>query len=264
MGANAKADFLTKLAKRLIDGASEQKIELRTFGGIGVRAHCPGIGGNTLVNRPYKNYDLDLVAEASRIVSVHHFMLGSGFKMAEFGEYPGGEYRLYDWRPNGKTACTVDIYFGRLRFNHEVPSPYFDQDNQYTLPITQLLLSKLAIVELNEKDEIDIVSILAEHQLGDLPGKEVLQTPVLRKVWCRGWKSWGTARTCLLNVRAVRDYVGSLSYAEELRRQVCEKLDDLERLILQCPKSLSWKARGVFGAKIAWYDTVRPVKSLAE
>jgi hypothetical protein len=264
MGRDTKADFLAKLAKALIDGATEQKIELRTFGGIGVRTHCQGLGGNALADRSYKNYDLDLVADASRIPSVHRFMLGSGLDMADFGEYPGGEYRLYKWQRSGRTACTIDIYFGRLRFNHEVPSPYFDKDNEYTVPITQLLLSKLAIVELNEKDKIDIVSILAEHQLGNSAGKEILQIPILRKVWCRGWKSWGTARTCLLNVRAVRDYVRSLSYAEELLGQVCEKLDDLEKLILQRPKSLSWKARDVFGAKIAWYDIVRPVKSLAE
>jgi hypothetical protein len=189
-------------------------------------------------------------------------MLGSGLEMAEFGEYPGGEYRLYKWQPNGETACTIDIYFGRLRFNHEVPSPYFDRDNQYTLPITQLLLSKLAIVELNEKDKIDIISILAEHELGDSKGKEILQTRILKKVWCRGWKSWGTARTCLLNIHAVRDYVHGLLPTEELpAMQICEKLDELEGVILKWPKSFSWKVRKLLGPKIAWFNQVQPAKS---
>jgi hypothetical protein len=261
MEGNAKADFLAKLAKTLIDAAGQQKIELRTFGGVGIRTHCRGIGGNALAERPYKNYDLDLVADFSRLRSVHRFMLASGLKEGEIGQYPGGEHRLYKWQSNGKTACTIDIYFGRLRFNHEVPAPYFDKENPYTLPITQLLLSKLAIVELTAKDKIDIISVLAEHELGDSEENEVIQMGVLRRVWCRGWESWGTARTCRLNIRAVREYIGTLSHIDALlREQVCGRLDQLEA-VLNSRKSLSWKTRGFFGVKIAWYYTVEPAKS---
>src|ERR1700731_1652830 len=155
----ARADHLISIAKSLIEAADRQNIQLRTFGGIGVRAHCKGIGVEALSVREYKKWDLDLVAQISGLPSVDRFLRASKLELVTTGFHRGGDYRLYE-RKDGHRDFTVDVYFvGQLRLNHGVPGPYFDSENKYTLPITQLLLSKLAVLELTEKDIIDIVSV---------------------------------------------------------------------------------------------------------
>lgn len=251
------ADLLVDVAKALIRGADKANIRLRAFGGIGVRAHCPHMEKNGL-RRVYKKYELDLVALASQALQVDDFMIASGFQNTErlIQGYKGRGFQQYQLS-SGDKIVYVDIFFGRLRFNHDVPWPYFEEKTGYTLPLSQLLLSKLAIVKLKEKDKIDIIALLAEHDIGEADDEETLPARVLMKFWCVGCAGWGMAKTCRSNIHDVGALLANLpGLTETIRKRVGQGLHTLEALMMRCPKSLCWKTRDVIGVKIAWYHMV--------
>jgi hypothetical protein len=214
--------------------------------------------------------DIDCVADSAQIVRLENFLRGSKFsRHGNPNLYVGGEHRRFQFRPEQHPDIVIDldVYFGRLRFNHLVPLPYFDDDSRYTLPITQLLLSKLAIVEISSHDVLGVCSILAEHEIGDTADVEMLQKPLLRRVWCRGFSGWRIAKTCLENIKTIRHQISEMpGLADSTRRTVRTRLDELESSIDHCQKSLSWRIRGVIGTsflgmKIPWYYDVHPPES---
>jgi hypothetical protein len=124
----------------------------------------------------------------------------------------------------------------------------------FTLDVTDLLLSKLQVVEQNEKDVQDIVYLLAAYEVrdGDEPGTIGLAR--IGKVVADDWGWWRTA-------------TGNLDRVVELLR------GDLARLVPAgaafdpigqalavrahadaVPKSLRWKVRSRVGERVQWYE----------
>ena len=283
MGPESRHEMLPVLAERLITAAEQEHIKLRAFGGVGVRMHCSGMRNPLYGRRLYLKYDsdigkdvydLDLVADGSQILRVHAFMEASKLEMLGSPNcYRAGEHRSYLRSIDTSTALSVDVYFGALRFNHEIPRPYFAKGSLLTIPVTQLLLSKLAIVNTDEggsisdlplKDKIDITALIAEHEIDRTNDPEIIRANLLMKAWCSGCSGWGMARTCLANLESVSRYIKELgSLPEHVQIKIESGVRQLTALILRCPKSLCWKTRNVLGTDfmgvtLPYYDEVKP------
>jgi hypothetical protein len=256
-------EFLTTCAQAFVDLASRLGLKLRVMGGVAARIRCPNMGANGFA-RPFHRNDIDFVADASQIASLNDLMLGSRCVLKVTHQYWGGEHRRYEYRSEQGINLAVDVYFGLLRFNHEIPEPYFSEASRYTIPITQLLLSKLAIVEIREVDMRDAAAILAEHSIGYNNDRDVLRPRVLLKAWCTGCSGWGLAKTCANNIAAIRQHVAAISSTPTaVTSLVTQRLDDLERLGVKCSKSACWRTRAAVGTSflgkpVQWYNTVRP------
>jgi len=59
----------------------------------------------------------------------------------------------------------VDVFLDKFRMEQSLDFRQRLRLDDVTIPITDLLLTKLQIVELNEKDLKDIVAILEDHEL---------------------------------------------------------------------------------------------------
>jgi hypothetical protein len=254
---NIDSDLLQQFALMLVEGARSQGLVLRVFGGIGVRLHCQSEAARLLAGREYK-LDLDFVGRGTEIHKVHDFLSASRCCLAKRPhDYKGGEHRVYNYiAPTGaKVEC--DFYFGRLRFNHEIPGPYFDPACPHTLPVTQLLLSKLAIRKFQFKDELDTAALLACHEIGRASGPETIQVDTLAAACCTGWAGWGRAKTCLQNIAAVETGLPATLQDMHVEGGIRRKLGCL-RKVLGSRKSLCWRARAIIGERRPWYDEVHP------
>ena len=62
----------------------------------------------------------------------------------------------------------VDIFYEKLDFCHVIRWDGRLEVDSPSIPLAELLLEKMQIVEINEKDVIDTIMLLLEHPLGDI------------------------------------------------------------------------------------------------
>src|SRR5436305_5364203 len=76
----------------------------------------------------------------------------------------GKERLLFYDNPNERQ---VDVFVSSFRMCHEIPLEKRLTVDEDTVPLAELLLTKLQIIELNEKDVRDTVALLLEHEVTD-------------------------------------------------------------------------------------------------
>jgi hypothetical protein len=116
------------------------------------------------------------------------------------------------------------------------------------LPLAELLLFKLQIVEANRKDLIDIVALLGDHELSDVDGETINVLRVLELIK----DDWGLFHTSELSLAKVRDFAGQVS--SDLPFAISEQVDLLLARMRQEPKTTRWKLRARVGERIPWYE----------
>jgi hypothetical protein len=119
-----------------------------------------------------------------------------------------------------------------------------------TIPLADLLLTKLQIFAINEKDLRDIVNVLHGHTLAesDAGGVNVAYIAEL----CAA--DWGLWRTATMNIERARAAVSRFGVAPHDEAIVISRLDDLRKRIDAESKSAKWKLRARVGERVQWYD----------
>ena len=114
------------------------------------------------------------------------------------------------------------------------------------MPLAELLLTKLQIIELNEKDVRDSVAILLEHDVTeDDRGVNVNRVASL----CGD--DWGLWRTITRNLVSVREHLGGYEVDARSSRRgstCCSRGSEA------APKSRSWRMRAKVGERKRWYE----------
>ncbi len=121
--------------------------------------------------------------------------------------------------------------------------------NPQTLPAADLLLSKLQIVEMTDRDVLDTLAILSDQPMseGDEAGINLHRVAQV----CGG--DWGWWRTTTVNLEKVTTWVGGLGEGREPAVRLRRFLDDV-------PKSPRWRARAILGDRKRWYDLPEEVR----
>ncbi len=123
-----------------------------------------------------------------------------------------------------------------------------------TLDVTDLLLSKLQVVQQNEKDVHDIVYLLAAHELGEGDPAGTIGPGRFTEVLAGAWDWWRTATGNLDRVvQLVRGELARLVPAGAPHDPV-EHAIALRRHAEVMPKSLRWKLRARLGERAQWYE----------
>jgi hypothetical protein len=140
----------------------------------------------------------------------------------------------------------VDVFVGSFRMCHDIPLEDRLQIDERTVPLAELLLTKLQIIELNEKDVLDTVVLLDEHEVTDddtgLNGARVAAL-------CA--QDWGLWRTIIANL----DAVGSHADRYDVDRdRVAARLERLQERIAAAEKSRGWRLRAKVGERKRWYE----------
>ena len=141
--------------------------------------------------------DIDFAGYKSQSTKVAKFLLGLGYKEdLEVNTFFGGERLIFNHPTNG---LHVDVFFDRLNFCHEVNWVGRLEAENWTLPLAEMLMEKMQIVRLNEKDLIDTIMLLLEHPLGD-SDQETIHIDRVSKLCARDWGLW---RTLTMNLEKV-------------------------------------------------------------
>jgi hypothetical protein len=155
----------------------------------------------------------------------------------------GRERLLFYDNPN---ARQVDVFVSSFRMCHEIPLEDRLAVDEDTVPLAELLLTKLQIIELDEKDVRDTVALLLEHDVTDDDvGVNASHVAAL----CAD--DWGLWRTISRNLETLRDRLAGYDVDHDAVSGRVTVI--LERLEAE-PKSRAWRMRAKVGERRRWYQ----------
>lgn len=232
-------------ALRLVELGEAQGVPLRVIGGVAVALHTKG-ELHPALRRSYR--DIDLVTRRKGDREALRLLVAAGYESNErFNGMAGVHNRLvvYD-TANGRQ---LDVFVGEFRMCHVISFERLAVDRP-TVPLAELLLTKLQIVQMNEKDLKDIVAILLEHPVGESDDETVNARRVAEL--CAG--DWGLWRTSRGSIEFAREGLDRLALDASERQLVHERLDALWERVEREPKSMRFKARARVGDRTRWYE----------
>src|ERR1700729_72249 len=155
-------------AQRMVAGAGEKGVVLRLLGGVAVCLQAPD--AKPLLTRRINDIDVVTPRGNKKAVAVAFQSLGYADDEV-FNAFHGGHRQIYVDIANQRK---VDVFVGAFSMCHEIPIAERLDRAPLTVPLAELLLTKLQIVELTERDERDIYNLCFHHALsaGDEPGIE--------------------------------------------------------------------------------------------
>jgi hypothetical protein len=220
--------------------AHREGVPLRLLGGVAVRLRSSGLP--PALRRAYK--DLDFATTKKAVGDTQELLRGLGYEpQVAFNTMNARERLLFFDDANGRQ---VDVFVGSFRMCHEIPLDgrlgVFDD----TVPLAELLLTKLQIVQLNEKDVRDAVALLAEHEITD--DDTGLNAARVSELTAADWGLW---RTITKNLDSVAQHLDAYDVDRE---RVSTRLLELQRRIEAEPKSRGWRVRAKVGERKRWYE----------
>jgi hypothetical protein len=235
---------LVEEASELVAAARDSDVTLKILGGVAVRLHAHE--GHPELVREFK--DIDVVARPEESKAVHAMLERMGYVGEEmFNTLNAGRRGLYFDLANERR---LDVFMGDFEMCHKIPIMERLSLDESTLPLAELLLTKLQVVELNRRDEIDILLLLLEHDVGPHDA-DTINSDRIAGLCARDWGLW---RTLKMNVERIRAAIGGYGFTDEQRDRVLARLEALWARIEAEPKSGKWKLRDRVGDRKRWYE----------
>jgi hypothetical protein len=237
------ADIVAE-AHRVLDAAEARGVVLRLIGGLAIHTHAHPMP--EALARSYGDIDTATVKGQNRPVT--ELLTGLGYEPAQqFNALHGATRMLFHDRPNDRK---LDVFVNGFELNHAIPITARIDVEQRTIPLAELLLTKLQVVEFTDKDMRDTLALLAGHEVGESDG-ETINADVVAALTADDWGLW---RTTQLNLERLRDGAGTVGLGEGDRQLVLRRIDALGERIEREPKSRRWRLRARVGDRKRWYQ----------
>jgi hypothetical protein len=147
----------------------------------------------------------------------------------------------------------IDVFFDKLDYNHPIDYRGRLELHPYCVSLADLMLQKLQIVQINDKDLKDAMLLLLAAPLGDTD-KDVINARYIAKLFSDDWGFYHTATTNLARIKEAMQGVKALT--DEQRGAIAAKVDAFLKIIEETPKSGKWKGRAKTGTSKPWYKEV--------
>jgi len=241
--------------KRIVEEATKRDLHLRLLGAIAFQFQCPKFSYlSTKLERVLT--DIDFAGYGKETRDVSKLMRELGYEDEPSVTALVGHKRLI-W-DNKSKGIHVDIFLDKLEMNHDIPFKDRLDLDALTIPLVDLLLEKMQIVQINEKDYIDTMMLIREHAIGKNGSTpETIDEGYIAKLLAADWGFYYTVTTNLGKVQNRLAQYKELS--DEDRQDITVKIGELLKSIEQETKSFSWKMRAKVGPKTKWYKDVEDV-----
>jgi hypothetical protein len=232
-------------ARRLYARAQAEGITARLLGGAAV-ALSTDTPLPAVLQRPYK--DLDYVVRRSDARRWRDFLEANGYDAdTQFNALHGAQRLLHFDIANSRQ---LDTFVSSFAMCHAIELEDRMPAGSPTLAPEDILLTKLQIFEVNDKDLIDSIALLLSHPVtsGSQPG---ISRERLAKVV---GADWGWFTTVSDNLAKVGARIQSAGLDDAAVQTVSERLAQVREVMATAPKSLKWRARARIGRRLPWYD----------
>jgi len=245
---------------RLVDLAAHRGLMVRLMGGMAIRAHAPDWPARTR----RVEVDLDFATRSRDRAGFYELLAAEGYTPDKrHNALFGGKQAYFVDVPRNRP---VDVLVDSLEMCHRFEFSDRLRLSSPTLPLAELLLSKLQVVKINRKDVLDALVLLAEHPLGQDDGapdsRHGLGAINLPRILSFTSNDWGWWRTVTGNLDTLDRYLAVELAPEDLDlnngRPVLfdpgAQVAALRTIINDAPKSTRWKLRARVGERTVWYN----------
>jgi hypothetical protein len=236
-------------AERIVRSAEDSGVILRLIGGLAIRFHCHGLHSAHL--REY--HDIDLFGLGRQRTGISAIFQKLGYSPNWEFNLLYGDTRLQFLR--GEHRENVDVFLDKFEMEHTLDFRRRLGLDDLTIPITDLLLTKLQNVELEAKDAKDVVAILEDHKLGHRDDKETINLDYLANLCSRNWGLYKTVMDSLDKITSFADQVSS-TRAGTGTSDLTQKIATIRSFLITQKKALRWTARSLIGTRVKWYNEV--------
>ena len=230
-------------AERVIDAADDRELTVRLIGGTAINRHA-----ESAREEPFKRgyRDVDFVATREEESEVEEMMTELGYEAKErFNTMRRFRLEFFDPVNERKADYIID----RFDFCHTWGLRDRIGIDYPTVPIEDLLLSKLQIVEVSDRDVRDILAMLTDHPVERGDDTERID-PEYVADRCAG--DWGLWRTVTYSLDRVEEYVEDEDLPVD-EDELAARIETLRTAIDDRSKSLRWKLRSIVGEHKQWY-----------
>ncbi len=237
---------LLEEAMTLIDAAAARGIALRLVGGLAIQVLTPKLPPRTRTGQ-----DLDFASAGKTRKDLSALLAERGYVADKNFNALYGDKQLYF--QHGETGLAIDVLIDKLHMCHTLEFAPRLELMPHTLDPLDLLLSKLQIFELNEKDADDALRLLISFPVGDDGQPDTIDLGPFRDLMGSDWGWW---RTVTLNLWRIEQQIEAerhpvIAHATYDPR---EQLHKLARAAEEAPKSRGWKLRAKIGERKRWYE----------
>jgi hypothetical protein len=241
--------------RRIAEAAVRAGVLVRLIGGVAICLHAAG-GIHPALARSYGDIDLATTRDDGR--ATRQLLESLGYEPNDrFNALNGSERLVYYDLANRRQ---VDVFVGEFSMCHALPITERLVLDTQTVPLAELLLTKLQIVQLNTKDIRDVHALLVEHDVGD-GDDDTINAAFIASLLARDWGLWRTARGSIETVLAALHATG-LSQSEQAL--VADRLRRLADRIEAEPKSMRWRTRARVGERVRWYEEPEEIAHRAQ
>jgi hypothetical protein len=238
-------ESLSEEAERILQGAEAKGVTLRLLGGMAVSIRCPSASRPPLSRR---YVDIDVMGRRKEVAKINQLFKELGYRARErFNALHGSRLIFNDM----KNQRRVDVFLDVFQMCHK-----FDFRDRLglepnTIPLSDLLSTKLQIVEINEKDIKDIFAILLDHEVSEGEGIDRINASYISKLCA---EDWGVYKTFTTNLEKLPKYVEGMGLDQEQKKLIADRAGKLKNSIEAAPKSMGWKMRAAVGERRRWYE----------
>jgi len=233
-------------SKRILAEASKRGITLRLFGGMAIRFHAPSATHRSL-ERKYA--DIDLMALKNQSKEIRKLFADLGYSSRDIFNALQGDRRLIFQDIENKRR--IDVFLNIFEMCHKFDFSDRLTIDAETIPLADLLATKLQVVEITDREYRDIVALVHDHEIGDNDAPETINGKYLAHL-CSD--QWGVYKTFITNIQNVINHLEQLPLDQKDKQIVLKRLEDLRNRFETVPKTLRWRARARLGEKVQWYE----------
>lgn len=244
--------------RRILAAAESMRVPVRAIGGVGIALRAPSVGR---LRPPRTYHDLDLAGRPPR-APLEALLVELGYEPSvRFNTMNGSERLLF----HDRSGRRVDVFLDTLRMCHVLPFGSRLELEPDTLPLADLALSKLQIVELTERDGQDLAALFADHGLTDGPGG--IDRRRIAQVCAADWGWWRTVDGNLARLadawRATAAAPGDPAAPDDpaaILGLAAARAEGLRTDLAAAPKTAAWRLRAAIGERRRWYEEPEEIR----
>ena len=254
-------------ARAIIDHGNARGVVLRLTGGLAVRHYAIDL---EFAEREYS--DIDLIGLKRQVVAVGEVFRDLGYvenRHVAMATTNGQlQFFVRDPAPGAGAAGApddlpvyaevppsdhIDVFLDAMRMDHQVDFRDRLEINTYAIDPADLFLSKLQIVNLNEKDVHDVITLVKDVYVDFQPHPGVLDLHHVAGV-CAA--DWGLYIDVMNNIDTVVEHVADYDLGPRDAARVRRTLELAQDMMTEQAKTLRWRLRARIGKRVRWYAEV--------
>jgi len=230
--------------RRIVDHAREKSIQLRLMGGLAVRVHCTS---SAFCDRPYS--DIDLIGLSSQAARIEHVFRQLGYIPDNaFNALHGGQRLKYEDHVNNRH---VEVFLDKFRMDQTLDFRGRLGIDPYTISLSDLFITKIQVVKMDEKDFHDLFSLLRDHKIGADDREGVVNARYIAQLCAH---DWGLYHTLLKNLDRLPEFYDRYQLDKAERDSMDRKLWILRLMVLEEHKGPIWRARDRLGERLPYHE----------